>query len=54
MVKCSICSNQIATLFLEKLKGAYVQKEGTSKKYPICFECQKKFQRKDELIAQIK
>jgi len=54
MTKCSICSNKIAELFLEKLKGTIIKKEGSNKQYPICFECQKKFKSKEELLKQLK
>ncbi|MEK6809567.1 MAG: hypothetical protein AABY40_02760 [Nanoarchaeota archaeon] len=53
MVKCSICGNKIAELFLEKLKGTVVLKPGSSKQYPVCFECQKKFPSKEELLKQL-
>jgi uncharacterized protein with PIN domain len=54
MAKCNICNNKIAELFLEKLKGTIVKKSGTSKQYAVCFECQKKFQTKEEMLEQIK
>ena len=54
MAKCSICSNKIAELFLGKLKGTIVQKPGSSKQYSVCFDCQKKFKGKEELLGQIK
>ena len=54
MAKCSICGNKIKELFLGKLKGTVVKKEGSNKQYPICFECQKKFQNKGELLENIK
>tara|TARA_Y100000310_G_C20098411_1_gene541557 strand:- start:132 stop:263 length:132 start_codon:yes stop_codon:yes gene_type:complete len=41
-------------LFLEKLKGTILKKVGSSKQYPVCFECQKKFQNKKELLEQVK
>tara|TARA_Y100000310_G_C20683267_1_gene817384 strand:- start:188 stop:349 length:162 start_codon:yes stop_codon:yes gene_type:complete len=53
MAKCEICNNKIQELFLEKLKGTIVRKEGSSKKYAVCFECQKKFQSKEELLAKL-
>jgi len=53
MVKCSICKNQIKELFLEKLKGTIVKKANSSKKYEICFECQKKFKSKERIIKEI-
>jgi hypothetical protein len=54
MAKCSICGNKLIELFLEKIKGTIVKKPGKSKKYEVCFECQKKFKSKEELLAQIK
>ena len=54
MVKCSICNNKVVEMFLDKIKGTYIQKTGSSKKYPVCFECQKKFQSREELLEQIK
>jgi len=53
-MKCSICGEKIAELFLEKIKGTIVRKPGTKKQYPICFACQKKFHSKEELLEQIK
>ncbi|MEW5896392.1 MAG: hypothetical protein AB1668_01760 [Nanoarchaeota archaeon] len=54
MAKCDICGSKIAELFLEKLKGAVVKKAGSNKQYFVCFECQKKFRSKEELLEQIK
>ncbi len=54
MAKCSICSSKIAEMFLEKIKGTIVKKKGSSKQYPVCFECQKRFQTKEEVLAQIR
>ncbi|MBI2146496.1 hypothetical protein HYU22_04090 [Candidatus Woesearchaeota archaeon] len=54
MSKCSLCGNKIQELYLEKLKGTIIRKAGSSKQYPVCFECQKKFPTKTELLAQIK
>jgi len=53
MPTCSICNNKIAELFLEKLKGTIIKKPGSSKHYLICFECQKKFPSKEELLKRI-
>ncbi len=53
MVKCSICSNKIQELFLEKLKGTIIRKPGSEKQYHICFECQKKVGSKEELLKKI-
>ena len=52
--KCAICGNKIAELFLEKLKGTIVYKPNSGKQYPVCFDCQKKFPKKEELLQQIK
>jgi uncharacterized protein with PIN domain len=54
MAKCNICGNKIAELFLGKLKGTIIKKEGKNKQYTICFECQKKFPSKEEFLKQIK
>jgi len=53
MTKCAICDEKIQELFLEKLHGTIVKKPGSSKQYPICSACQKKFQAKEELLKQI-
>lgn len=54
MTKCNICGNKIAELFLGKIKGTIIKKEGKNKQYFVCFECQKKFKDKKELLKQIK
>jgi len=54
MAKCSICGNKIEELFLEKIKGTIVKKAGSKKQYEVCFECQKKFKTKEELLSKIK
>jgi len=53
MVKCSICSKALAELFLDKVKGTRLRKPGSSKQYPVCFECQKKFPTKEALLKQL-
>jgi hypothetical protein len=53
MVKCDICKNKMIELFLDKLKGTVIKKAGSSKKYQICFECQKKFRKKEELLEKL-
>ena len=50
MTKCEICKNKIAELFLNKIKGTIVRKEGSGKQYSICFECQKKLQTKNRRL----
>ena len=54
MAKCDICKNKIQELFLGKLKGTIIKKEGKSKQYFVCFDCQKKFNSKEELLKEIK
>jgi len=54
MAKCEICGSKLKELFLEKLKGTVVYKKGYSKQYYVCFDCQKKFDTKQELLKKIK
>jgi len=53
MAKCNICGNKLQELFLGKVKGTIVKKEGKSKQYYICFECQKKFPDKTAILEKI-
>jgi DNA-directed RNA polymerase subunit RPC12/RpoP len=53
MVKCSICGKKIEETFLEKIRGTYVRDE-KGKLHAVCFECQKKFGSKDEIIKNIR
>ena len=39
---------------MNKILGTYVHKKGSSKKYAVCFECQKKFTTKEELLKNLK
>lgn len=52
-MKCSICSKSIDTTFLNKIIGTHVKNE-KGKLHTICFECQKKFSSKEELLKAIK
>ena len=52
-MKCSICNKTIETTFLNKLLGTYV-KDSKGKLHSICFECQKKFASKEEILKAIK
>ncbi|MBI2101652.1 hypothetical protein HYT53_03485 [Candidatus Woesearchaeota archaeon] len=52
-MKCSICGKSIDTTFLNKILGTYV-KDSKGKIYPVCFECQKKFTSKEEILKAIK
>ncbi len=52
-MKCEICKAGIATTFLDKIKGTHVKDEN-GKKHIICFDCQKKFKDKAEILASLK
>jgi len=52
-MKCSICRNQIGTVFLNKIIGTYV-KDSNRKLEPVCFQCQKKFGSKEEILKAMK
>ncbi|MEK6969191.1 MAG: hypothetical protein AABW48_02070 [Nanoarchaeota archaeon] len=54
MVKCDLCGNKLAELFLGKLKGTIIRKPGASKQYTVCFECQQKLPNKEELLNKLK
>jgi hypothetical protein len=51
-MKCEICSKNVETTFLGKLKGGYV-KDKKGKKHLVCSECQKKFQKKEDILKQL-
>jgi len=51
-MKCEICKKRIEETFLKKILGTYVKDE-KSKKHAVCFECQKKFPSKEELLKQL-
>ena len=53
LMKCSICSKTVDTTFLGKLLGTYV-KDSKGKLHAVCFECQKKFALKEEILKAIK
>ena len=53
VMKCAVCDNPIAELFLKKIKGVYV-KDAKGKLFVVCFDCQSKFRSKPELLKQIK
>ncbi|MCM2325759.1 MAG: hypothetical protein NDI94_04795 [Candidatus Woesearchaeota archaeon] len=52
-MKCIICKNTIETIFLNKILGTYI-KDQKGKRQVVCFECQKKFSSKSDMMAQIK
>jgi DNA-directed RNA polymerase subunit RPC12/RpoP len=51
-MKCEICKKKIGEIFLGKLLGTVV-KDGKGKKHYICFECQKKFKTKEEILTKL-
>jgi len=51
-MKCEICKKKIDETFLKKILGTYVKDE-KGKKHAVCFECQKKFPSKEELLKQL-
>jgi len=52
MVKCNICGKKIAETFLGKIVGTYI-KDKKGKQHVICFECQKKFKTKEEILKNL-
>ncbi len=52
-MKCSVCSKPIGTTFLGKITGTYVR-DSRGRLHPVCFECQKKFESKEEILKAIK
>ena len=51
--KCEICNSKIQKTFLGKIIGTPV-KDVKGKYHTICFECQKKFTNKADILANIK
>ena len=51
-MKCEICRKKIDETFLKKILGTYVKDE-KGKKHAVCFECQKKFPGKEELLKKL-
>lgn len=52
-MKCTVCGKSIDTTFLGKIMGTYV-KDKNGKLHPVCFECQKKFDSKEEILKALK
>ncbi|HLD19459.1 MAG TPA: hypothetical protein VJB90_05635 [Candidatus Nanoarchaeia archaeon] len=48
-MNCELCKKKVSTTFLEKPIGTYIKNE-KGKRILICFECQKKFKTKKEII----
>jgi hypothetical protein len=52
-MKCEICSTKLKETFLNKIIGTYVKDE-KGKRHIVCFECQKNFPDKSDLIKNLK
>ena len=52
-MKCEICGKNIATTFLEKIKGTRV-KDSKGKHHAVCFECQKTLKDKAEILGKLR
>ena len=52
-MKCEICGNKVQETFLKKIIGTHIKDE-KGKKHTICFECQKKFTTKEEILTNLK
>ncbi|MBW2993143.1 hypothetical protein KY317_01050 [Candidatus Woesearchaeota archaeon] len=52
MAKCEICKKKIEQTFLGKFKGTIIR-DKSAKSHTICFECQKKFKTKEEILKQL-
>jgi hypothetical protein len=51
-MKCEICKKKIGETFLKKILGTII-KDSKGKKHTICFECQKKFKTKEEILTNL-
>tara|TARA_Y100000031_G_C8035047_1_gene298941 strand:+ start:462 stop:620 length:159 start_codon:yes stop_codon:yes gene_type:complete len=51
-MKCDLCSKSIKEIFLKKIVGTYV-KDAKGKKHTVCFECQKIYPKKEELLQKL-
>jgi len=51
-MKCALCKKGIEQTFLGKIIGTVV-KDAKGKPHTVCFECQKKFQTKESVLAQL-
>ncbi len=51
-MKCEICRKKIEETFLKKMIGTYV-KDDKGKKHTVCFECQKKFPKKEDILKKL-
>jgi len=51
-MKCGICKKQLQETFLKKIIGTYV-KDAKGKQHTVCFECQKKFTTKKDILSKL-
>ncbi len=51
-MKCEICRKKIEETFLKKIIGTYI-KDAKGKKHTVCFECQKKFTKKEDILKKL-
>ncbi len=51
-MRCEICKQKVEETFLEKPIGTYI-KDKNGKKHMVCFECQKKFRTKEEILKNL-
>jgi len=51
-MKCEICRKKIEETFLKKMIGTYI-KDAKGKKHTVCFECQKKFPKKEDILKKL-
>jgi len=51
--KCEICKNKVGETFLNKVLGTYT-KDSKGKMHLVCFECQKKFPKKEDVLKELK
>lgn len=50
-MKCEICKKKIEETFLKKIVGTVIKKKG--KKHYICANCQKKYNKKEEILTKL-
>jgi hypothetical protein len=51
-MKCDICKQKISETFLKKIIGTHL-KDAKGRKHTVCFECQKKYASKEEMLKAL-
>lgn len=51
-MKCEICKKKIEETFLKKIVGTVI-KDKKGKKHFICSDCQKKHNKKEEILTKL-